>query len=101
MKIFKSKHWVLIVVAFVVIYAYLDLSETICTLTKEESEKMILKEIKRRGFNLSNLNTVEKDINSCSYSALYSGAGEKIEYVVGLDPIHGIELRSWDFNRND
>lgn len=84
------------------IYSYLDFYGHICTLSRVDAERLINTEIYNQKLDVKYLSSIEFDgSEQCSYSATYKSNNVHILYLVALDPVHGIDLRKWDYERDD
>jgi hypothetical protein len=60
---------------------------------------MIQAEMKNRGFDPRFLGPLARDAGGCTFNAHYEGAGQKIDFSVYDDAMHGPELGMWDFHK--
>jgi hypothetical protein len=70
-----------------------------CGISKASAMAMIRADMRNRGLDPRFLGPLVRDTGGCTFSAQFEGSGQKIEYAVYDDAMHGPELGVWDFHR--
>lgn len=72
-----------------------------CGLSEAQARHVVLDELARSGLDRKYLSNPESRKGSCSYSFYFTGQGRKLNYVVMSTWLHGVELNTWDYQRDE